>query len=1404
MGTNGSKDVPLIFSDFIEYLRRQGFVIGVEHYLRLHRVLSLNEGVSAPHDLKTFLCPVFATSKAEQEQFYQAFDSFFAIFHAAVAGRESNVTAAPDVMIDARRAEPLGARRWPYAIAATAVLALIFLIVTYATRDQVRPENIVATRVDKPVPVESPQGQSGDPGQPPQPDAGPREPGARAQGPQAAEPQPVETAPAVEPEQPEPAAPAVVEQSFYERYKNAIRAGVVLAPLVIFLFYEWYRLNRRNLVLQKQRGKKPPLLWPIKVKAPRARLYDAETFYTATRLMRRRQAGESERLDVEATVTATIESLGYPSFRYRAETRQPEYLVLIDRASYRDHQAQLYSHLARALERESIFVEIYFYEGDPRLCRGGAGDAVHLEDLKHKYSAHRLLVFGNGEKMIDPITGDLAEWASSFSDWPDRALLTTEPVERWGLREITLAGQFVLLPATLEGLLAVVESFDISSTADLRGRLEVDLAAPPRELDRDGAVAALREYLKEETFQWLCACAVYPELHWDLTLYLGSLACMPESLVREENLLKLARLPWFRAGAMPDELRWELIRELDKDKEKAIRAAIIELLETSSPPEETIASDTYQLNLVVQRWLLRRDRKRRREMLRAIKNLPQSRVVRDYTILRFLESSRHSPIDFILPRRLRKVFYRNGVPAFGLKTGVRLFASACVTIIIALVLYRDALLPVFEATPPSEIAHQQRKKANVILLDTSGSMIRAYKKGLKDSLISPLIDSSAFGAQEQVIVRWFDEKMVTKVETDNPRAVLNHIPSPEQSTGINTDLESAVDRTLLDATVMDSDDVLIWVITDFSAEFEHSGTTNQFLERANKDENIRTAFKYSLDTFEDTVMYLFYYSQKNSSLDIDGIASDVRQRVLKRIGEPTQRRGPFYETVGLKALVPYYTGNITINNEKFAVNGAPAALVDDKLELPTVPEGVPPNFIIRFHLQRRLGGMTITDGRIAATKFSLQLPQSVISRSDPAAWSTEISPRTFMMNRDPATQLEYRLNLISVGPSFYPASFWNGLWNSRSEPVEAIFAFTPIADSFIRNEYVGSESFLDRFPSSVTDAHKSGRPILIQMRFQVEFDTRRRRLTIGGIALIAILFALSAVTISGRVFKRKSFTMSHLLICLLMSILSAAISVYIFVLLPAENKLADALRKAVDENRLITDGNDDAYTYYHQLKATDPDNKVFSHLYPKLVDGLWNIGNEIVDRGDDPGGEPLFGEDWHKAARAYRWLSQLDDRARARELYAEGKLAMLERRMEEAERNFRAAGSLDSTWASPLNSLGVLRSNAREYAEATALFNRAIELDPNWAVPYYNLGILYYSISNYDLSERNYKRALELSPNWAKAHYWLGFVYEQQKRRLEAIKEYTAALTIAGSNEKAIDKAQQTHIRKLIDELKRR
>jgi TonB family protein len=656
----------LIFGELLDNLRQHGFRIGLDHYLRLQTLLDKIEGRCAPDELRTLLCPIFATSKSQQEQFYRIFDSYFDMFESAPEITEVGET------VETEKAAPLlqrpPRRKWPYVLVPIAAAIAIIIFAALLLRTKQSEQNAADQRSATNVPQTAAS-----------PASIREQTGAKTTAvPPSVATNERQATPAPTPQSTPQPAP---EPNFYERNQNIILFAIILLPLLVLLVYEWHAHARRHLLLQKQQTRKPPFVWPLQLPSSEQGVYDSEQFYTAARSFRRRQTDEFLRLDVEATVSATVEALGFPNLRYKSDSRVPEYLILIDRASYLDHQARLFDELVKELESEGVFLTRYFYDTDPRVCRNEqSAQGVSLNELQSRFANHRLLVFGNGAKLINPVSGWLESWTAIFNHWQDRALLTVEDTSRWGLTEVALAQSFIVLPASLSGLLAVVDYFESTVPADVRSWKngqgnDADSAA----LTPQSIVAQLRRSLGEDTFQWLSACAVYPELHWDLTLHLGALSAMPAGLITEANLLKLIRLPWFRTGTIPDELRWLLINQLPPLRQQAVRASIVEMLEKNAPPVETFAGDQYRLNLFAQRWLESRSRRRLRELLELMKRLPQAQVVRDTTLIRYLESTKWTPLDFILPDRLRALFYHRGVPAFGLKTGARLVAVLLLT-----------------------------------------------------------------------------------------------------------------------------------------------------------------------------------------------------------------------------------------------------------------------------------------------------------------------------------------------------------------------------------------------------------------------------------------------------------------------------------------------------------------------------------------------------------------------------------------------------------------------------------------------------------------------------------------------------------------------------------------------------
>jgi lipopolysaccharide/colanic/teichoic acid biosynthesis glycosyltransferase len=321
--------------------------------------------------------------------------------------------------------------------------------------------------------------------------------------------------------------------------------------------------------------------------------------FASVRRLRQRVEVLSRKLDIGQTVEATIHRAGWFTPIYKHMRVPAEYMVLVDRASFRDQQARLVRTMLDRLVENDVFVEIYYFNGDPRICLSDAeGQSARLlRDVAARGPEQRLVIFSDAARFFDPQTGELEPWTALFSSWSHRALLMPGMPEHWGYRERELANQFTVLPATLDGLSAFAdfiangrryEASELSGRGDFpeelrtRPRYWTEDAAPPQ-ASVDVMLHSLHDYLGHAGYFWLCACAVYQELSWDLTLYLGDTLHDEDrhKLLNLHVLSDLTRLPWFRTAYMPDWLRSRLIATLRLQQKHDVRAALRDLLITA-------------------------------------------------------------------------------------------------------------------------------------------------------------------------------------------------------------------------------------------------------------------------------------------------------------------------------------------------------------------------------------------------------------------------------------------------------------------------------------------------------------------------------------------------------------------------------------------------------------------------------------------------------------------------------------------------------------------------------------------------------------------------------------------------------------------------------------------------------
>lgn len=238
-----------------------------------------------------------------------------------------------------------------------------------------------------------------------------------------------------------------------------------------------------------------------------------------------------------------------------------------------------------------------------------------------------------------------------------------------GYQELELSREFIVLPSTGEGLADLVRSIQSGESLFVP---EEDYRAPfpqalrvrsQRWIEREPPEAwlvaevltDLREYLGEAGYDWLSACAVFPELHWNLTAYLGSVLKTADGkpLLQACRMTDLARLPWFRCGSMPDWLRSWLIYEMPRQREKEVRQLLENFL--ALDPDEQGMVGSLQLEIAQQhrqaasllaRWRLRL----------LPRQTSEESLLQDYIFQEFMASRK--PLAVQIPKELRQLLRR--------------------------------------------------------------------------------------------------------------------------------------------------------------------------------------------------------------------------------------------------------------------------------------------------------------------------------------------------------------------------------------------------------------------------------------------------------------------------------------------------------------------------------------------------------------------------------------------------------------------------------------------------------------------------------------------------------------------------------------------------------------------------
>jgi hypothetical protein len=356
-------------------------------------------------------------------------------------------------------------------------------------------------------------------------------------------------------------------------------------------------------------------------------------------------------LDGPRSIAALVRQEGVAELVMKRVQRAVSYLVIVQRRQPHDHERlrtrRLFAHLAD----RGLPVFVYDYDHDPLLLKraiaasgreraegvNGGEETLALSTLRDLHADSRLILVTDGRDLVDRISGRVrADVVRTLSFWLERMILTPVPVGDWGEVEFALshdldapmgrtdeaavadlAQGFRSSPHMPAHRIALGRAFSDAgagrrldawwqATAEQFGRaasesrgstisfdqrqLTTDL--PPSPAVIDTIRHDLYRWLGASGYLWHAACAIYPQLRYDLTVHIGRVlragpnadapALFRDTLEDRRLLDRMTSLPWFRTGRMPEWLRKDILASLDPDSRQRAAAVLRNLFKGDS------------------------------------------------------------------------------------------------------------------------------------------------------------------------------------------------------------------------------------------------------------------------------------------------------------------------------------------------------------------------------------------------------------------------------------------------------------------------------------------------------------------------------------------------------------------------------------------------------------------------------------------------------------------------------------------------------------------------------------------------------------------------------------------------------------------------------------------------------
>ncbi len=451
--------------------------------------------------------------------------------------------------------------------------------------------------------------------------------------------------------------PLTALEQFYQ--ENAKLIKVLLITLFTALLVKILLARdekRKKLIAQPQEAAQVSPIFGLP-KALLETIRSGEVFFRLLNKFRQRTPDDFERLNIPKTINHTIKNAGMVNFQYERPTRPAEYLLLIDAPQPNSHLAQLFDLIHEYFQANEVLFERFYWNAESSLCFNEQNiKGLKPVALQEQFFQSKLLVLSSATFLMEnPVT---PAWFKTFNNWEASAILVPSIFFSKANQIFGKQKNFTPIPATINGLNFLLDNSQLTA-------INAASTLSAGSINRENALSFLEKNYSESLTLWIAACAIYPSLHWNLTLRLGQMVADAQNepnLLAIENLFDIANLHWFVDGKIPAPVREELIQFLETKQPTlytTLTTAINQLFEagtTFSNAEDALGKEV----IIGLDDLLPKEKEvtaTNTQQLSRSSNIP---IIKKLTRKKQL-------LDFLIPNEWRQFLKKLGFPNLGMQ-----------------------------------------------------------------------------------------------------------------------------------------------------------------------------------------------------------------------------------------------------------------------------------------------------------------------------------------------------------------------------------------------------------------------------------------------------------------------------------------------------------------------------------------------------------------------------------------------------------------------------------------------------------------------------------------------------------------------------------------------------------------